>query len=103
MDGSDAAHALLSSFLSLDLLFSFLVVALCPTRRQHQRQPPKQHNPAMKKRHELALLVFTGFMTLYALRSILSVTVVHMQTEYNWSGTFKGAFRWLAITVVSWC
>ena len=44
----------------------------------------------MHKRIETALLVGFGFFNVYALRVNLSVAVVDMQNEYNWSDSLKG-------------
>lgn len=41
-------------------------------------------------RHHLALLAFLGFFNVYALRVNLSVAVVKMAEDFNWSNAQKG-------------
>lgn len=47
---------------------------------------------ARQKRYILMVMAFLGFFNVYCLRVNLSVAVVHMQNEYNWSTALKGQF-----------
>jgi hypothetical protein len=44
----------------------------------------------MLRRNEMSILTMLGLFNLYALRINLSVAIVHMQTQYNWSNALKG-------------
>lgn len=46
--------------------------------------------PYVPRRYVLAILGFLGFINVYALRAILSVAVVNMEKEFNYSGSEKG-------------
>ena len=52
---------------------------------------PVPNTPWYKtSRYHLALWAFFGFINVYALRVNLSVAVVKMADEYNWSQSVKG-------------
>eukprot|EP00041_Stephanoeca_diplocostata_P016949 m.336477 g.336477 ORF g.336477 m.336477 type:complete len:527 (-) comp20537_c0_seq2:120-1700(-) len=50
----------------------------------------KEESQKLGKRHELAGLAFWGFFMVYAMRVNLSVAILKMKTEYEWTSSQQG-------------
>ncbi len=53
-------------------------------------EAPEGPTAGVQKRHVLMMLIFFGIFNVYALRLALSVAVIHMRNQYNWSSALKG-------------
>lgn len=53
-------------------------------------KPPPGENKLLSHRYRLAYIAFCGFFVVYALRVNLSVAIVKMKSQYNWSDSESG-------------
>jgi hypothetical protein len=60
--------------------------------RGPEPEQPSRGKPLIPSRYVLALLALFGFFNVYAMRVNLSIAIVKMADQYNWSPSTKGMF-----------